>query len=58
MPSHTNFLQLLATDVSEPFVIPNVSPTSPQFPPNDNMLSPVTDGSIARERKISVIELN
>lgn len=54
MPS---FLQL-STDISEPFVIPNVSPTSPPFPAVDAPLSPVSDSTVGRERKISVIELN
>lgn len=49
------FLQL-STEFSEPFVIPNVSPTSPAF--NPTVASPVTDNTIARDRSISIIELN
>ena len=65
--SHTNnntmstpmkFLEL-SNKVSEPFVIPNVSPTSPPLAPSDSQApSPVLDSTICRDRQISIVELN
>lgn len=47
----------LSNDVSEPFVIPDVSPTSPQLKP-ESPRSSVSDESLKRERAGSVIELH
>jgi len=52
-----NFLTL-STDVSEPFIIANVSPLLPKLAAKDVPTSPVTDASLARERKVSIVELN
>lgn len=58
MSSQINFLSL-SSDICEPFVIPNVSPTSPQVAPvaTDAPASPISDATIARDRAISVVEL-
>lgn len=57
MSSSMNFLTL-STDVSEPFIIANVSPLLPKLAAKDVPTSPVTDASLARERKVSIVELN
>lgn len=50
----------LSNDVSEPFVIPGVSPTSPKAAPTSvsGSTSPITDASVGRDRSVSIIELS
>lgn len=48
----------LSTDVSEPFIIANVSPLLPKLNAKDGSASPVSDAALAVNRKVSVIELN
>lgn len=57
MSSPMQFLTL-STDVSEPFVIPNVSPLLPKIEAKDAPISPLSDAAIARNRKVSVVELS
>lgn len=57
MSSPMKFLTL-STDVSEPFIIPNVSPLLPKLVAKDAPISPLSDAAIARDRKVSVVELN
>lgn len=57
MSSPMKFLTL-STDVSEPFIIANVSPLLPKLTAKDGSASPVTDAAVAVERKLSVVELN
>lgn len=57
MSAPVKFLEL-SNDISEPFIIPNVSPLSPQLQPAGAPLSPITDATIARDRAMSVVELN
>lgn len=56
MSAPIKFLEL-STDVSEPFIIPNVSPLSPQLQAANAPLSPITDATIARDRGMSIVEL-
>ncbi|CAK7902744.1 sporulation protein 24 [[Candida] anglica] len=60
----TQFLEL-SNDLSEPFVIPDVSPVSsptlkatPVSPSIDSSLSVPVDEVSGRERSMSIIELN
>ncbi|KAM3116688.1 hypothetical protein RJF_5183 [Candidozyma auris] len=49
----------LSNDISEPFVIPGVSPTSPKVSAaSPTALSPVSDATVGRERAVSIIELS
>lgn len=57
MSAPMKFLEL-STDVSEPFVIPNVSPISPQLVAKREPLSPISDATVARERAVSIVELS
>lgn len=56
----TKFLEL-SSDVSKPFVIPNVSPLSPSLDLTGTVqgpMSPFTDAPIARDRVLPIVELN
>lgn len=56
MAAPIQFLQL-STEFSEPFIIPNVSPLSPQMGAKSPSLT-VSDNTLARLRAMSIIELN